>query len=97
MDSKVGKYIIEAGTIVFPNLYSMTQDPKFWGSDVTQFRPERFLCEKNGRSSQHDWWDFTFGTGTKHEAYSNIDQHHFLEIILFLFCFQAAENVWVNP
>ena len=67
VDSKVGTYIIEAGTIVFPNLYSMTQDPKFWGSDVTKFRPERFLCE-NGRSSQHDWWDFTFGRGAKIEA-----------------------------
>ena len=61
-DCKIGKYIIPAGTIVFPNLYSMTQDPNLWGSDVNEFKPERFLS-KDGKSFQNSWWDFTFGTG----------------------------------
>ena len=67
-DSKIGKYIIPVGTIVFPNLYSMTQDPNLWGSDVHEFKPERFLS-KDGKSFQNNWWDFTFGTGNYYENY----------------------------
>ena len=61
-DCKVGKHIIPAGSLVFPNLYSMTQDSKLWGNDVSEFKPERFLDE-TGTSVKNDWWDFTFGTG----------------------------------
>ena len=61
-DCKVGKHIIPAGSLVFPNLYSMTQDSKLWGNDVSEFRPERFLDE-TGTSVKNNWWDFTFGTG----------------------------------
>ena len=62
-DTQIGKFIISAGTVIFPNLYSMTQDPKLWGSDVNQFRPSRFLDEKG--AFFNPWWDFTFGSGRR--------------------------------
>ena len=37
-DTKIGDYVIKEGTIVFINLYSMTQDPKLWGNDVEEFK-----------------------------------------------------------
>ena len=60
-DTKIGNHLITAGTVIFPNLYSMTRDPKLWGPSVDQFDPTRFLDE-NGKF-KNDWWDFTFGTG----------------------------------
>ena len=59
-NTRIGKYDVKAGTVIFPNLYSMTQDPKLWGQDVNEFNPDRFL--HNG-VFKNDWWDFTFGTG----------------------------------
>ena len=49
--------------MVFPNLYSMTQDPELWGNDVKEFKPERFLEGNN--TFRNQWWNFTFGTGRR--------------------------------
>ncbi|XP_052800553.1 cytochrome P450 2D27-like isoform X2 [Mya arenaria] len=39
-------YLIEAGTVIFPNLYAVHHDEAVWG-DPWNFRPERFL-DANG-------------------------------------------------
>ncbi|KAH3893405.1 hypothetical protein DPMN_017552 [Dreissena polymorpha] len=37
-------YLIEAGSVIFPNLYAVHHDEVTWG-DPWEFRPERFLNE----------------------------------------------------
>ena len=62
-DTKVGKYLIPAGTVVFNNLYSMTKDASLWGPDVDSFNPDRFIGSDG--HFKNTWWDFTFGTGQR--------------------------------
>jgi cytochrome P450 len=67
-NTKIGNHIIYAGTVVFPNLYTMTTDPKVWGPDVDKFNPDRFLTTghpKNNLAFKNDCWDFVFGTGRR--------------------------------
>lgn len=44
-DVTLDGYLIEAGSIIFPNLYGVHHDEDLWG-DPWNFRPERFLDER---------------------------------------------------
>ncbi|WAR03067.1 CP17A-like protein [Mya arenaria] len=44
-DVVLEEYLIEAGTVIFPNLYAVHHDEAVWG-DPWNFRPERFLDAK---------------------------------------------------
>ena len=41
-----GKYAIEKGTSILISTYCAQRDPKVWGEDATEFRPERMLDGK---------------------------------------------------
>ena len=91
-DTKIGDYVIKEGTIVFINLYSMTQDPKLWGNDVEEFKPERFL---QGNAFKNQWWDFTFGTGRRKclgESVARIENFLFFANLIKNFKLEVPEG-----
>jgi len=53
-NTKFHGYDIPKGTIVFANLYANHHDPKVWGEDVGQFRPERFLTADGSTVVRHE-------------------------------------------
>ena len=92
---KVGKFILEKGTVVFPNLYSMTQDPGLWGPDVAEFRPSRFLSEDQAHFANPWGWDFTFGTGRRKclgESVAKIENFLFFANLLKNFKLSVPEG-----
>ena len=54
------KYLIPAGTTVFPNLYQITHNHEVFEAPH-EFRPERFL-DQNNKFVKHDH-NLVFGTG----------------------------------
>ncbi|MQM15848.1 hypothetical protein Taro_048802 [Colocasia esculenta] len=42
-DCRVGGYHVPAGTRLLTNLWRLHRDPRVWGPDTEEFRPERFL------------------------------------------------------
>ena len=84
--------MIPAGTVVFPNLYSMTQDATLWGPDVASFNPDRFI--KNGKF-QNEWWDFTFGSGRRKclgESVARVENFLFFANLLKNFKLEIPEG-----
>lgn len=91
-DSKVGRFTLTAGTVVFPNLYSMTQDPVLWGPDVQEFNPNRFIKDNK---FHNPWWDFTFGTGRRKclgESVARIENFLFFANLLKNFKLQVPDG-----
>ncbi|XP_010552475.1 PREDICTED: cytochrome P450 83A1-like [Tarenaya hassleriana] len=65
-DSEIGGYDIPAGTTVNVNIWALTRDEKLWGEDPQEFRPERFLEEKNGVDFKgNDFELIPFGSGRR--------------------------------
>ncbi|PIL35108.1 cytochrome P450 [Ganoderma sinense ZZ0214-1] len=56
-----GKYLIEKGVSIHVNLCTMMRDPKVWGEDADQFRPERMLDGKFEALPPNAWQPFGFG------------------------------------
>ncbi|GBM69202.1 Cytochrome P450 2U1 [Araneus ventricosus] len=44
-DTELNGYYIPKDSFVLANLWSVHHNPKYWGGDVEEFRPERFLTE----------------------------------------------------
>ncbi|KAL8045123.1 hypothetical protein ABFX02_08G092500 [Erythranthe guttata] len=42
-DTTVGGYLVPKGTWLIVNAWKLHRDPRVWGDDVLEFRPERFL------------------------------------------------------
>ena len=56
-----GKYEVKAGTNVVVLTYTQHRDPKVWGEDVEEFRPERMLDGKFEALPPNAWQPFGFG------------------------------------
>lgn len=41
-----GKYAVPKDTVMFCGIYMIHRDPKVWGEDAEEFRPERMLDGK---------------------------------------------------
>lgn len=52
-----------AGENVGINVYSLHMDTEFWGDDVVEFRPERFLEEGFKDKAESDCYFCPFGSG----------------------------------
>jgi Cytochrome P450 len=60
---EIGGYKIAPGTMIMPLQWAVHTDPKLWGNDVMEFRPERFLSSE-GRISKPDCF-IPFQTGAR--------------------------------
>ncbi|ODM86709.1 Cytochrome P450 2U1 [Orchesella cincta] len=47
-------YFLHKNATVISNLWAIHHDPKIWGEDVNEYRPERFLSEDKTRVVRHD-------------------------------------------
>ncbi|KAK0494970.1 fatty acid hydroxylase [Armillaria luteobubalina] len=56
-----GKYFVKAGTSLTIQTYVMHRDPKVWGEDAEEFRPERMLDGKFEALPPNAWQPFGFG------------------------------------
>ncbi|CAG8726142.1 5593_t:CDS:2, partial [Acaulospora colombiana] len=62
-------YHIPKGTIIIPNVAFMMRDPRIWGDDANDFKPERFLVEYNPRASAlPDVESVPFGFGRRYAS-----------------------------
>ncbi|KAG8776188.1 hypothetical protein FRC16_004600, partial [Serendipita sp. 398] len=58
--------LIPKGTIVVPNMSFMLRDPRLWGNDADEFKPERFIPEHNPRWNElPDVHSIAFGFGRR--------------------------------
>ncbi|KAF8989959.1 cytochrome P450 [Cyathus striatus] len=48
-DDVYNGYFIPKGTICIPNVWAINRDPEVYGSDVEEFRPERYLDASTGK------------------------------------------------
>lgn len=55
---ELGGYLLPAGVSVLPAVGAVHYDPRNWGADARQFRPERWL---EGSPPQHAWMPFGGG------------------------------------
>ncbi|KAI1711029.1 cytochrome p450 domain-containing protein [Ditylenchus destructor] len=64
--TEIGSYIIEKGTTVQADVFSIHRDPHIFGPDPDDFRPERWLNENEEDSAkQHRLSWMGFGTGPR--------------------------------
>lgn len=61
-DEVIGRYTIEAGTMVTMSTWVMHRDPTLW-DEPDQFRPERYLGEEN--AGRNRWQSLPFGGGPR--------------------------------
>ncbi|GBE82456.1 Multifunctional cytochrome P450 monooxygenase af510 [Sparassis crispa] len=63
-DDEYCGYHIPGDTMVFPNIWAMSQDPKFY-PDPERFRPERFEEMDANTAELRDPWHIVFGFGRR--------------------------------
>ncbi|KAH8919358.1 cytochrome P450 [Atractiella rhizophila] len=63
-DLQIGKYHIPAGTEIGCQPYTVHRDPEIYGEDVDEWRPERWLEDKE-RAEVMGRWNFAFGQGQR--------------------------------
>ncbi|KAJ3826077.1 fatty acid hydroxylase [Lentinula raphanica] len=56
-----GKYFVKAGSYLVINTWVYQKDPKVWGEDAQEFRPERMLDGKFDALPPQSWQPFGFG------------------------------------
>ncbi|PVF95229.1 cytochrome P450 [Serendipita vermifera] len=57
---------IPKNTVIMPNIGFMLRDPRIWGDDANEFKPERFLSEHNHRAKDlPDVESIPFGFGRR--------------------------------
>lgn len=59
-DTKIGDWLIPAGTAVLPNIYLTQRDPAIYGKDAAEYRPERWL-EGGGKFAPSEFMPFGGG------------------------------------
>ncbi|EAS66914.1 cytochrome P450 family protein [Dictyostelium discoideum AX4] len=60
---------IPKGTYLFPSMYSIFRDEKYWGENANKFYPERFLTDSHSNNY------FPYGVGKRMCLGSNFSQH----------------------
>ncbi|XP_059161772.1 cytochrome P450 2G1-like [Physella acuta] len=60
-DVIVRGYTIPKGTYISPNLDSVLHDPKIWGDDVMEFKPERFIDQDGKLKTPEEFIPFSIG------------------------------------
>ncbi|XP_059161782.1 cytochrome P450 2C15-like [Physella acuta] len=60
-DVTVRGYTIPKGTYISPNLDSVLHDPKIWGDDVMEFKPERFIDQDGKLKTPEEFIPFSIG------------------------------------
>ncbi|XP_059161820.1 cytochrome P450 2C3-like [Physella acuta] len=60
-DVTVRGYTIPKGTYISPNLDSVLHDPKIWGNDVMEFKPERFIDQDGKLKTPEEFIPFSIG------------------------------------
>ncbi|KAF7776140.1 hypothetical protein Agabi119p4_4533 [Agaricus bisporus var. burnettii] len=73
-------FFIPKGTLVIPNIWKFTHDPRTY-SKPDEFRPERFLAAENGGIVERDPRDLCFGFGRR--VCPGI---HFADASVFILC-----------
>ncbi|KAK0459209.1 fatty acid hydroxylase [Desarmillaria tabescens] len=56
-----GKYFVKAGSALTIQTYIMHRDPKVWGEDAEEFRPERMMDGKFEALPPNAWQPFGYG------------------------------------
>ncbi|KAF5370361.1 hypothetical protein D9758_006942 [Tetrapyrgos nigripes] len=57
--------IIPKGSICIPNIWTINRDLQIYGTDATEFRPERHLTSDGKLKDEKDEGNFTFGFGKR--------------------------------
>ncbi|XP_059161769.1 cytochrome P450 2C15-like [Physella acuta] len=60
-DVTVRGYTIPKGTYISPDLDSVLHDPKIWGDDVMEFKPERFIDQDGKLKTPEEFIPFSIG------------------------------------
>ncbi|PVI07266.1 cytochrome P450 [Periconia macrospinosa] len=96
-----GKYYVEPSDLIMLNLKSFMHDPKVWGPDANEYRPERFL---NGGYENLPPNAFkAFGDGPRAcigRAFAEQEMIMAVTVILQNFQVEMADasyNLWVQP
>lgn len=63
VDMEFKGYLIPKDTLIAANLYYIHHDPKIWGDDADEFRPERFISP-DGTFKKHEAL-LAFSTGKR--------------------------------
>ena len=63
---KINNYVYPKGCMLLLNIYSCHMDPVFWGEDVKEFKPERWINEERNLIKLPAAF-MAFGAGNSHE------------------------------
>ncbi|GAB5353697.1 hypothetical protein AAMO2058_000056400 [Amorphochlora amoebiformis] len=66
---KIGPFTLHPGSVVAANSLSCGRNEKFWGPDAREFRPERFLETKEGRTKDGIGVDITNTMGHRFTSF----------------------------
>lgn len=61
-DCEIGGVFVPAGTFVFPFFLGVHCNPKYWGSDSREFKPERHNSGEASSRSAYSWLPFSAGS-----------------------------------
>lgn len=52
-DTQVGEYPAPKGTVMVVSIWQINRSPDVWGPDAGEFKPERWINEKDGKPNRH--------------------------------------------
>ncbi|KAK9147521.1 hypothetical protein Scep_006278 [Stephania cephalantha] len=96
---RVSGKTIPIGTNLWIDVVSMHHDPELWGSDVNEFKPERFKDDVNGEC-KHKMGFLPFGFGGRMCVGRNLSTMEYkivLTLMLRRFSFEVSPNYSHSP
>ncbi|XP_055333697.1 cytochrome P450 2C15-like [Paramacrobiotus metropolitanus] len=97
-DVQMNGYTIPKGTYIMPNLWFIHHDPKHWGPDANEFKPERFL-DSEGRVLNPPSF-MPFSIGKRHcpgESLARMEVFLFVTNVLQNFNLRLEEGYTLKP